>query len=106
MNIGKLDQEINLYSHSVINDFGDIQDVYGLAATVWARVMTQSGSEAFEAARVNAKRVIRVGIRYRDDVTALWRIQWQGQDYNITAVDRSNRRQGELWLTCEEIEAL
>lgn len=47
MNIGKLDQEINLYSHASSNNFGDVQDDYTLVGMVWGRVMSQSGSEAF-----------------------------------------------------------
>lgn len=105
MKIGQLDQQVDLYSHTVLNDFGDVIDSYSLVATVWARVLTQAGSEAFEAARVNAKRTIRVLIRYRTDVNATWKLSWAGDDYYVTAVDRSNRRDDELWLTCQEVEA-
>jgi len=101
MRIGKLDQQITLQSLVETNDEGSLTQAWSTQATVYAHVKTQSGAEAFEAARVNARETIRVMIRYRTDVTTKWRMQWSGQNYDITAVDRSSRRSGELWLTAQ-----
>lgn len=101
MRIGKMDQLIVLQSLVETNDEGSLTQAWATQATVYAHVKTQSGAEAFEAARVNARETIRVMLRYRTDVTVKWRLQWSGQNYDITAVDRSARRAGELWVTAQ-----
>src|SRR3954447_15219688 len=106
MKAGELDQRITLQSLSEQNDSGSLTHTYTDAATVWAKVISQRGSEAFEAARTNAQETIRVGIRYRSDVTDKWRPLWLGQTYNIVAVDRSMARSGELWVTAQAVGAL
>lgn len=105
MEAGKLDQRIGLKSPSEANDSGSLKITYADAGTVWGHVISQKGSEAFESARTNARRMIRVCLRYRDDVTDKWAITWQGQSYNVVDVDRSGRRDGELWLTAECVGA-
>ena len=105
MSAGKLDQQIGLKSLTETVSGGAITPSYTLAATVFGYVITQRGDEAFESARVNAKETIRVQIRYRADVTVKWRVSWQGQDYNIKAIDRSARRDGYLWITAQVVGA-
>lgn len=100
---GKLDQRVTLQSLAETNNSGQLQQVYSDVATVWAEVIARKADEAFEAARTNARRTIRVRIRYRADVTTKWRLVWQGQAYNIIDPDRSARRDGSLWLTCEAV---
>lgn len=106
MRTGKLDQQIVLQTLSETSSEGSLTRAWSTLATVFGHVMTQRGSEAFEAARVNARETIRVMIRYRADVTTKHRLQWAGQSYDITAVDRSGRREGELWLTAQVVGAL
>jgi len=106
MKTGKLDQQIVIQSLTETSDGGSLSRSWSTLATVFGHVMTQRGSEAFEAARVNARETIRVMIRYRSDVTTKHRIQWASQSYDITAVDRSGRREGELWLTAQVVGAL
>ncbi len=99
MQIGKMDQQIILQSLVETNTNGSLSQVFTTVATVWANVIEPRGSEAFEAARINAKETVRVRIRYRSDVTTAWRFQWMGQNYSITAADRTERRNGYLWLS-------
>jgi len=106
MQSGNLDQLIKLYSLVETNDRGSLKLTYSLVGKVWAHVMSQRGTEAFEAARTNAKQTIRVKIRYNNSVNVKWKINWEGQDYNIIAIDRSNRRDGELWMTCQVVGAV
>lgn len=101
MNIGKLDQRVTIQELSETNNEGSLEQAWVDVDTVFAYVTSQRGGEAFEAARTNAKEIIRVQIRYRSDVTVKHRLEWLGQFYNITAVDRSMHRSGELWLTAE-----
>ena len=106
MRAGDLDQRITLQSVSEENDSGSLIQTYNDMASVWAKVISQRGSEAFEAARTNARETIRVGMRYRSDVTDKWRLKWLGQAYNIVAVDRSMARSGELWVTAQAVGAV
>jgi SPP1 family predicted phage head-tail adaptor len=60
----------------------------------------------YKRQETNARAVVRVCIRYREEVTTKWRMQWEGQNYNILAIDRTNRMNGELWFTAEVVGAL
>ncbi len=102
---GELDQRVTLKQPAKANQSGQNVTTYADVDTVWAKVVTQRGNEAFEAARLNSRRTIRVRIRYRADVTTKWLIVWQGQSYNITDRDTSERREGNLWLTAQASEA-
>lgn len=106
MRVGKLDQRIGLYSLSESNVSGELTQVYALVATVFGQVISQRGNEAFEVARTNARETIRVCIHYRTDVTNKWQITWEGQTYNVINTDRSNRRDGELWITAQVVGAI
>lgn len=106
MQAGKLDTLIDIQSVTESNVGGEVTETLGTAIPVWAYILSQKGSEAFEAARLNATDNIRVCIRYRDDVNVKWRITWAGQSYNITNVDRSDRRLGVLWLMAQALGAV
>jgi SPP1 family predicted phage head-tail adaptor len=108
MQPGLLDQIITLQSATESNDGGQLlQSWSDVSPDVWGQVisLTKKGGEAFEAGKETAHDYVRIGIRYRADLTAKWRLQWLGQTYNITNVDRSERRKGMLWLTCEALNA-
>lgn len=103
--IGKLDQRIKLQSLTQVNNSGSLTETYTDVKTVWGHVISAKGTEAMQAARENARRTIRVKIRYRDDVDIKWRFVWKDEDYNIREVDRTERRNGWLWLTGEVVGA-
>lgn len=105
MFIGKLDQRIELQRMTESNVSGELVRVYTPVETVWGHVLSQRGGESFEAARVNARETIRIQLRYRADVDQTWRLSWAGQLYNVVYVDRTQRRDGELWLTAEVVGA-
>lgn len=105
MQTGKLDQVITLKNPVTVNVGGQVEDTYTTVGNIWAEVIAQRGSEAFEAARVEAQRIIRVRVRYREDITVKSVIAWQDQEYNVTDVDRSSRREGALWFTAQVQEA-
>lgn len=106
MQTGKLDQRLTLQQETVsTNDFGEVVKGYSDIATVWAHVISRRGQESFDASRNFSTRIIKVKIRYRDDIETTGRVSWNGDFYNIVDVDRSLRRDGELWLMCESVEA-
>lgn len=101
MSIGKLDKKIELEAPVEVNNQGDVQISWGQYAEVWAEIISQRGDQAFEAARLNSQQMLRVRIRYRDDLTTKDRMLWEGQIYKIRSVDRTGRRKGYLWFTAE-----
>ena len=106
MNIGELDQLVTLQSLAETNVEGSLTRVWTTIETVFAKVKSERGTEAFESARTNARETIRVMMRYRADVTTECRLIWMGQNYEIQAVDRSGHRKGELWVTAQLVGAL
>ena len=106
MQIGKLDQWISLQSPTETNTSGSVVKAYTTVATVPAHIISERGQEALASARVNAKERLRVLIRHRTDIDVKWRIVWDSKNYNILNADRSGRRSGELWLTCELVGAV
>lgn len=106
MQTGKLDQTIELQSNSNINDGGQLVESYTTYATVSAYVITQKGGEAIKSAQLSATQVLRVLIRYRADTNVKDRFIWEGQNYEITDIDRTSRRSGELWFTAQSIGAI
>lgn len=108
---GKLDQKIYFERLVQSYDRGEVKEEFqpvdvttdSPPETLYtpAYVQTARGTEAFSAAHIQAKKTIRVQIRYRDDVTSDWRFTWNGKTYYITDVDDVYRRKGELWLTAE-----
>lgn len=111
MDSGKLDQLVYLEYQQETNNSGSLVTTWVDASgdsppsPVWARVLSQKGNEAFESARQSSRQLIRVQLRWRDDVQSTWRVTWEGQSYNIIDMDRTQRRQGWLWLTCESVGA-
>lgn len=101
MQIGRLEHQILFQKPTSQNKSGQISTVWVDDGTVWATVTSQRGDEAFEAARTNASETVRVLMRYRPDIDTTFRFVWEGQTYYVTLVDRSKRRQGELWLTAQ-----
>lgn len=111
MQAGKNDELIYFEQPQESNDFGSAQtswvDASGDSPPTpdWAMIITQKGNEAFEAARQQSARTIRGRVRYRDDVKTTWRIMWNNEYYYINEIDRSKRRNGELWFTAEVLRA-
>lgn len=104
MEAGKRDQLITLQSLTETNVSGSLRPAWSDDSPPdeeWAMIISERGGEAFQSARTESKELIRICINYRDDVDSSWRILWENVPYEIKAVDRSQRRKGELWLTAE-----
>lgn len=111
MKAGLNDQLVYFEYPETVNNAGDVSTTWHDAsgnsprAPDYAQVLTQKGNEAFEAARVQSKSTIRCMVRFRSDVKTTWRVEWESEKYNIVEIDRSKRRDGELWFTAEILEA-
>lgn len=107
MQAGKRDQPIYFEYPTDGNNRGELTTTWTDASgdsppsPDWAYVISQKGSESFEAARINARDTIRLMVIYREDVKTTWRLRWMDQTYFIKAVDRSGQRKNELWITAE-----
>jgi len=104
-NIGLLEHLISLQSKTETNVGGEATESWTDEGAEYAQVITQKGSEALQSAQSTARQLIRVRIHYRDDIGTGWRVQYDGEDYYVNTVDRSGRRQGELWFTAELVGA-
>lgn len=103
MQIGKLDKIVTLQEKTEVNTSGSIANVWNNVEDIWCDIKTEKGSEAFQSGRLNARALLRIQMRFRPDIDTTHRLVWEGQIYNIIAVDRSHRRQGELWLTAQGV---
>jgi SPP1 family predicted phage head-tail adaptor len=106
MQSGNLDKKIYLQPLIETNQSGELQQSWDETKPfTWAEILTQRGSESFEAARTNANEIIRVRIRYRSDIDSEWRVKRNDRFYYISAVDDSEKRKGFLWFTAQTKEA-
>lgn len=111
MQSGKLDQQIFFESLVENYDRGEVSQSFqpvdmsddspSVPLATWAYVQTSRGQEAFNAAHTQARKTIRVQVRYRADVTENWRFKWNNVYYYITDLDDVFRRKGELWMTAQ-----
>lgn len=85
--IGQLDQRITLQSRSLAKS-GTGQDTvtWSALATVWARVEHIGGKELLARYGIDAEQSVRFTIRRRNDLSAVNRISYQGQVYDIKAL--------------------
>ena len=69
-----------------VGGFGQQSTNWTDVATLWARIRPLSGREFLSAAAINSELTHMVTIRYRAGVTAVMRLSYGGQIYNILSV--------------------
>lgn len=101
MDSGSMDQRVTLQSRSSTADAAG-QDVITWVdvGTVWARRINQRSAEAFEAAQMGDEDVVELHIRHRADVRTTWRLEWNGDAYDITSVSDFGGRKDRTRLLC------
>lgn len=104
-NMGNLDHTITLESPTQANVGGELTTSWTNEGNEFAEIISKKAKEEFEAARLNARSIIRVRIHFRADVGTDWRMLWDGEYYYIQTVDRSARYSGELWFTAQLVSA-
>ena len=75
----ELKQRVTLQRPTETNTKGEISVTWTDVAKVWARVKPLAGREYDYAAQVRAEIPHRVWIRYRSDVSANWRLRYNGR---------------------------
>ena len=105
MDASKLRYRIKIMSRVVTQDsYGQNVISWVLLAELWANVMAIRGREFFAAAQVNAENTVKFTIRYRNDVTALNRIEYDNKAYDITGIVPLEGRKD--WLELIAIEGI
>lgn len=105
-NTGEMDEQITFQTETQTIDRGEVVRAWATDSPpdmVWAKIVSERGSETFESARQNARQTIRAKIRFRDDINTSHRFLWGGLAWYIKYVDKSERRKGNLWLTAETL---
>ncbi|MGH6866300.1 MAG: phage head closure protein [Methyloceanibacter sp.] len=99
--IGNLRERVELQHRTVeLDEFGEPIVTWVPRATVWARVEPLKGEERFAAQQVIATLGHRVHIRYRDDLSTLDRVIWEGQQLDVQAVTHPDERKRYTVLDC------
>lgn len=100
MKAGRMDRRVTLRKRSVSrNAYGEQVATFSDLATVWAEKLDIAGREYFSAQQVQASVTTRWRIRWRDDVTVLDRISYDGAEHDIKNIAELGRRQGLEILT-------
>ena len=77
INIADLDKRVTLqYKTKTANGTGGFVEVWVSGSTVWAKITTLRSTEAIISMQASGVTLHNVLIRYRSDVTALWRIKY------------------------------
>ena len=102
MQIGKLDRRITIQREMVVGDDGYGNEIvdWGDVATVWARVIQQTGREFFALAAIQAETRVVFHLRFIEGMTTEDRVDYEGQLHDIHEVRELGRRAGlELYTT-------
>ena len=93
---GRLDKRITIQRKTTTpNDYGELIETWVDLVTVWAIYLPARGSERFAAQQQIAEIDTVFRIRYRQGVTAMDRIVYNGRTYDIKAVvDMCGRKDG------------
>ncbi|MCY6354518.1 phage head closure protein [Clostridium sp. ZS2-4] len=70
-----------------INDNGFEEETWQDFKTVWSKVENLHGREYFEAAAIQAEKIVKFTIRFTKEIDESMRIVFQGKQYNITSID-------------------
>jgi SPP1 family predicted phage head-tail adaptor len=93
---GELDQRITFQSRQRVSDgMGGTTDTWVNITTlssVWAHIRPKSGKESTNYERVNAEANYIFAIRNRSDILESYRILWDSEPFNISAVLKPKSR--------------
>lgn len=95
MRAGDLDRTIEIQTFTTTTDgVGKEKKNWTPLYTVRAKVTPVRGEERFAALQNTAAAEVKFKIRYREDISTLNRIVYEGRTYDIVAVMELGRREG------------
>lgn len=98
---GQLDRRITLQSFSESTDsFGQEVKTYTTLAQVWANVKEKVGNEGEKGDMLASTKKVEFIIRYRTDVNAEMRVQYNSNTYKIQTIQNADARKAYLKLVC------
>lgn len=96
---GRLDRRITISRRTTTQDaLGGVVETWSPLCTVWAACRPLTGREYFAAMQVNAEIAMEFTIRWREGITPLDRVTFDGRDYDVVHVAEIGRREGLLLL--------
>ena len=102
--IGRLRHRIALQQNTPTQaDDGSRVDGWTTVAIVWGELLEIRGREYLAAQEAHSELNAKIRIRYRSDVRAEWRAQFDGRTFNILAAPDLKGRRQELELLVAEI---
>lgn len=102
--IGSLKHRISLESAvSIMDGEGGETLTWQAFATVWAAVEPKPAPERVQDGQVRARRAYRITIRYRDDVSATDRVQYDGVTLDVLSVVHLHGDKAWTELDCIEV---
>jgi SPP1 family predicted phage head-tail adaptor len=88
ISIGKMDRKITI-QHEIVttNSFNEKKSTWEtFAASVWAHVVTRTGTESYQAEQLTAVLTTSFFIRYRTGLDVKMRVVYNNEVYNITSI--------------------
>ena len=94
MAIGQMDRRVVLKTYTESRDaYGQPIKTWSTLATVWAKVMTDSGGEGQDNKQEIARSRVLITIRYRSDIDEMTKVTYDSQDYDIINIKEIGRRE-------------
>lgn len=95
MRAGALNKRVTLLQRSVAtNSEHEVVQTFADLETVWAEVQDLRGSDFFGARQVVNDLTTRFRIRWRNDLTTMDRIRYDGRDFDIVQISELGHRYG------------
>lgn len=106
MEAGKLNKRVviqkSVTGSPAVNSFGEPNVSWEELGTVWAAVEPLRGSEFWAQQQIQSEIMVRIRIRYRDDVEAGMRVYYNSKYYPIMSIIDPQEWHKELQLMCSE----
>lgn len=100
---GRLRHRVELQEPTVAqNTVGELVTTWTTIATVPAEVLDLRGREYLTAREAHAETTTKITLRYRDDLTRLWRVKHGARVFDVEAVVDLQGRRRVLELMCKE----
>lgn len=104
MKAGRLDRHLMIQRRTIAYDeYNSPIEVWSVLATAPAQVIQQSGREFLAADQIQAQRRVVFRMRWREDVTVLDRVSYDGLIHNIQDVKELGRREGLELMTVASV---
>lgn len=101
---GRLDRRVNLFYPSNARDAGGgVVRTWNLVSPVWAEYNPSTGRELQQAGQKLSMAQAIFRIRYRSDVTAIWRVTYDNSTYELVAPPVPVGRKQYLDLVCRAL---